>query len=134
MTDAKKVKLYYIGGDGRENRPHPIMFGEKIVFTPPLGEPFPIEFTELEAHCLIQNSAFTSKGRVFYSVTRDYRVAQALKSGRTLDEVINNAGAVTLSDEQLLEELTKRKIQLPVKRNIPQKRAKQKTSEVERNA
>jgi hypothetical protein len=110
MSDIRNIELYYIGGDGRENRPHPIMYGESIIFTPPLGEKFPVLFTELEADRLIKNSAFTDKGRTFFSVTRDRRVANALKQGRTLDEVIENAGAIALTNEQLLQELEKRKL------------------------
>lgn len=119
MTDERNIELYYIGGDGRESRPHPIMYGESIVFTPPLGDKFPVLFTEIEAKRLINNSAFSSKNHIYYSATSDKRVALALKQGRTMDEVFNNLGAITLSDAELVREMEKRNLataSVPVKK------------------
>lgn len=124
MTELRNVELYYIGGDGRENRPHPIMYGEKLVFTPPLGDKFPVLFTEPEAKQLIVNSAFSSKSHIYYSATRDKRVALALKQGRTMDDVFNNLGVITLSDAELVREMEKRNLantSVPVKKQLVKK-------------
>lgn len=105
----RNITVYYIGGDGREDRPHRILYGaRKLVVTPPLGEPFAQKFTAREYKELRDATAITYGDRIIYPVTDSKAVADARKKGRTVQDVLENMERLTLTTEDLIAELTER--------------------------
>ena len=105
----RNITVYYIGGDGRENRPHRILYGaRKLVVTPPLGEPFPQKFTQREYQELRNATAFTYGDNIVYPVTDNKAIADARKMGRTVQDVLDNMERLSLTTDDLISEVKER--------------------------
>lgn len=99
---VRNVTLYYIGGDGVD-APSPIAYGSgKFVVTPPIGEPFPIKFTEYEARQIMNSTCYLVGDQVVYTVTDNKAIADARKKGMSLKDVLDSIPTLTLSDDDIL--------------------------------